>query len=872
MAKKYPYTAYKACLLFALSILLVLPSGVRAQGAGLPEELRRISINDTFVPLFAEVVGTVQSVQGRLVVLHGDSQRAYYAAAGNTLYRNDVLYTLEASRCRLQFVTEEVITMGANSQVRVDEVFDNRQNQEKRSIFSMVKGKAMFYALRLFRYKKVDVEVRTPTAVAGIRGTKFGVEVEKISDKRASADPVYLADASGGLPRGLLAQAGPLGEGYQTTVYGYDGDVQVTATADGSTQTVGPGENLTVGAEGAGDVNPTPPEQSQQFSSETGTPGEEPGQDEGAETGQGEGDGPEEPAVGTAGVENEAEAMDVGQNLTNQDMAGDEGAVVSGSRVGYFTALLTKGTAEGLGDIFNTSTRVNFEADEVSATSIVKSGGSITLSGTQETSNQGYVKRIKTTGFQGNDLGEDFPADVVSSERYTHGTVLKWNTGGEVSQEGDAYVDIPGYMVLGETTPDAAAAGIRGTYSGEAWGTYYDQDSDQINMDGIFSCNIDVPAKKVTGFTMDVAGNGVYAKITGGSGTFKGNSGEFSLNAGTWNLNGNTNLNWKSLVGSLYGPNGESVGGTWAMGRYFDPAAGEQQGGSGIENFGAVGAFFGDKQAPPAPGNRLGYMCALLTERSEEGTSYYYNVADAYLNEDRKDIDTRSYSISIESIHGSNGFINIAESEEGDVYVKQIKSQEAGFDSGYLGTSHEVISNDMTSYPYDAFMEWGYWQMSGWVTGTGSPQYAYAVNDKGYWIDGEVTPNEVAAGVVGTYSGDAWGTYFNGTGGIDMTGYFECDVDVAQKKVSDFNLYVSGGVASASITDGKGTFIGSTGGFTLDGTEGTWRLNGEMAPTEKMLSGSLYGPNGENIGGAWAMYNNFTDAAVGIFAGEKYNP
>jgi len=614
MLRLYPSVSYKFCCMFCVAAMLLFPVGIAAQEkgginepAGLPEELKEMTISDAFIPLFAEAVGSIQSVKGRLVVRHGDVFRAYYAAPGNQLYEKDILYTLDESRSRLKFVTDEVITMGANSRISVDQVVDNRQAQEKRSIFSMLKGKAMFYALRLFRYKKVDVEVRTPTAVAGIRGTKFGIEVIKTESRQASAGAVYLADASGRLPAGLLAQNTPEEES-QTIVYGFDGEVQVTSTTDGSTQTVGAGENVTVGPEGSGEVATTSPDAAQQFSGETDAPAGETGGGEGTgesgtggtETGEGGDTQTGETSVDTTASNAETGASDFNQNQTTQTI---QESVVSGTRVGYFSALLTRyDRGLALADVYTNSSRANFEGGEVSGKSIVDPTGFATATGTQEEADT-YIKQIKTIAGGPFDSG-----DLGTTRRMDNDT----NTPGWPSEDqlgSNAYMDwgfwrmsswVPGvgivptyaitdraYYVGGEVTPDAAAAGIVGSYAGPAWGTYFSGNGG-YDMIGAFNCDVNVPAKTVTNFNLTVSGvEGPTASIVNGSGAFVGSSSEFKLNGGTWMLNGATPAA-KSLSGSLYGPAGEHIGGAWAMDK-------------GVNNEAAVGIFVGDQGGTATP-------------------------------------------------------------------------------------------------------------------------------------------------------------------------------------------------------------------------------------------------------------------------------
>jgi len=91
--------------------------------------------------------------------------------------------------------------MSVNSNLDVDEVALDRKKQEKRSIFSMLKGKAMFYSLRLLSLKKNNMRLKTPTAVVGVRGTKFGVHVYKLDKRTGESRGILLADAGNSIPR-----------------------------------------------------------------------------------------------------------------------------------------------------------------------------------------------------------------------------------------------------------------------------------------------------------------------------------------------------------------------------------------------------------------------------------------------------------------------------------------------------------------------------------------------------------------------------------------------------------------------------------------------------------------------------------------------
>ena len=184
--------------------------GNAASAGALPDELKGMDVKDYFIELDAKHVGRVMKLEGSVVVLHKETNQAFFAAKGDYVYGKDTFYTLKDARCRVGFITGDIITMAANTTISADEIVNDREKKEKKSAFSMVKGKAMFYVMRLLGYKKVDASVKTRTAVMGVRGTKFGVEVVPGSMKVGQAKKILVADASGSGFH-MLAEAGQQG-------------------------------------------------------------------------------------------------------------------------------------------------------------------------------------------------------------------------------------------------------------------------------------------------------------------------------------------------------------------------------------------------------------------------------------------------------------------------------------------------------------------------------------------------------------------------------------------------------------------------------------------------------------------------------------
>jgi len=589
----------------------------------LPEDLKGFTIQNSFVPMKAKPVGTIQALRGKLVVRHGRTFKAYYASRGDRLYKHDILYTLDDARCRVQLVTADVITMGADTRISVDNVLDDRKNQKKNTRFSVLKGKAMFYVIRLFRYKTVASQVKTPTAVVGVRGTKFGVKVAPAPKTSARARPLYFADALSSTAHELLAQA--IGDTpLQTTVYGFDGQVTVTSTVDGATQTVGAGQNVIMGPTGAGQVVVTPPAEANQFRNDTQADPdlEATGAEDDASAGKGE-TGDAESATTAEEDEEQDAAADTGASDTDSALAGAESAATDlsqkattasiqaqGGKVGYFSALLTRyfSGAWNLADVYLNKDPQFIQSGTVSGESIVDNQGLITATNTNVEEGDVYVQRIKTVAggpMDSGDLDTSHPMDndmnapgYPSNDDLGENTYMRWGfwrmstwvQPGGAGNPGFA-VTMRAYRLEGQLTPTEIAAGIVGTYGGQAWGTYFEAGNAYgTDMVGSFSCDVNVPANSINNFNMSVTGGSRSAYISNGTGMFlPGSTNSFTLNGGTWML-GTTGSEApaaaKAANGSLFGPTGENIGGNWGM----DVGGG---------NNAAVGIFVGDRNGTP---------------------------------------------------------------------------------------------------------------------------------------------------------------------------------------------------------------------------------------------------------------------------------
>ena len=171
-----------------------------ARGGGVPSEslpksLKKMDIKDYFVSSSFKKAGVIHSLTGHVVVVHKATGEAYFGREGDRIFENDSLTTLADSRCRIKLLTKDVVTMAPDTEVSVDTFFDQKKEGKKTSFFSMAKGMAKFYALRLLRYKESKFKVKTPTAVVGVRGTEFILNVYRKEAEKVAGGPIQVADS-----------------------------------------------------------------------------------------------------------------------------------------------------------------------------------------------------------------------------------------------------------------------------------------------------------------------------------------------------------------------------------------------------------------------------------------------------------------------------------------------------------------------------------------------------------------------------------------------------------------------------------------------------------------------------------------------------
>ena len=571
----------------------------------LPKELKGLDIKDYSVPTSFKKVGVIHALGGMVVVIHRDTREAYFGKEGDYVHENDSLNTLTDSQCRIKFFNDDIVTMAANTEFGVERFQDQRKEGKKSSLFSLVKGKAMFYAMRLFRYKETQFRVKTPTAIMGVRGTKFGAHVYWLDEEKRSDSGIRVADSSN-KPDIYLAQAdsGPIGKSY-TDAFCVDGFLDV----DG--KPVGPGE-MFMGRTGV--VVPTPPEIIKAIEQEARVRKAGSMSDEGA--------GEEnENEMGKVDLSDTGETADPGEQADmNVNTADKTRQYRRAKAVSEAVSIISGGKTAGfIGSIATLITGKGGTDKDGRAWVDTNPAKSPFYQGVNSLENGGNTKSHVAFEYVHEDNGNykmvvleqtSTKKAIVSQFAWGHVTnkalgtphILEWNAGGNFANESGSEYLRWGYWedpsatdtgLIGQGVINnfyAASGRIWGvggalthpdvitflhltnrsyTYTGGANGVYAESPaSNVINLSGIFGCKINFGSARVNNFELKVSGGGnVEVHMKNGSGTLKSN-GHFIVEGFQGNINGNNNIagGFTGAEGALFGGKAEGTGGIWHAG------------------------------------------------------------------------------------------------------------------------------------------------------------------------------------------------------------------------------------------------------------------------------------------------------------------
>ncbi|GEM_PF-6326286 len=153
-------------------------------------------------PLLAgDIAGEIIAVRGTAwLVREGVKEQA---VRREKVYVGDEIITSPDSYVKIFLQDDSVLTIGEDSHFIVNDFILN--STSRRSIFTLIKGKVKAVISKFLRMGAENrVQINTPTAVAGVRGTEFFVETDGKVTEVGVLDGVVEVSDRNGLGRVLL--------------------------------------------------------------------------------------------------------------------------------------------------------------------------------------------------------------------------------------------------------------------------------------------------------------------------------------------------------------------------------------------------------------------------------------------------------------------------------------------------------------------------------------------------------------------------------------------------------------------------------------------------------------------------------------------
>ncbi|MCX5806570.1 MAG: FecR family protein [Proteobacteria bacterium] len=128
-------------------------------------------------PVFADTIGKFNEIKGDVSLNRAKARLK--PDVGDNIQTKDIIYTGDQSRARLLLADDSILRMGPKSHLEITEFL--LEKNKRKSVVSLKAGN-LYTKVEKFLDSNSNFEVRTPTAVAGARGTAWLTVVEVVNN------------------------------------------------------------------------------------------------------------------------------------------------------------------------------------------------------------------------------------------------------------------------------------------------------------------------------------------------------------------------------------------------------------------------------------------------------------------------------------------------------------------------------------------------------------------------------------------------------------------------------------------------------------------------------------------------------------------
>lgn len=133
----------------------------------------------------AAPVGTFTKVEGKVDIFRPSEDAAAPVQAGDPVSLGDAIRTKRNGRAEIQFKDETVIQLAPETRITIDEYSYRGENTREKGLIGLFRGKMRAIVAKLkavvvpVARTDASFNVKTPTAIAGVKGTDFIIYYER---------------------------------------------------------------------------------------------------------------------------------------------------------------------------------------------------------------------------------------------------------------------------------------------------------------------------------------------------------------------------------------------------------------------------------------------------------------------------------------------------------------------------------------------------------------------------------------------------------------------------------------------------------------------------------------------------------------------
>ena len=151
-----------------LVLVLCLAAALLITAAGIPSAAEA-------PPIVQKPIAQIKKVTGQAAVLRSGERRP--AKVGDVLFIKDVIETGSDGGIGITFIDNTVFSAGPSSQIALDEFQFDSNDFRGAMLADMRQGTLAVVSGDIARSTPGAMKIKTPTAILGVRGTTFAVQV-----------------------------------------------------------------------------------------------------------------------------------------------------------------------------------------------------------------------------------------------------------------------------------------------------------------------------------------------------------------------------------------------------------------------------------------------------------------------------------------------------------------------------------------------------------------------------------------------------------------------------------------------------------------------------------------------------------------------